>query len=77
MTPEQMRAKSAEKVKQIQGLMEVLQVTVECRERVTPEGFIEKIALFIDREQYPQLPVKEEVTPETNEPETPANTEEN
>ena len=63
MTPEEMRASSAAKVKRIMELMQSLHVRVEARERISQEGFIEKTVFWIDDEQYPspaaETPVSE------------------
>lgn len=67
MTPEQMQARSREKVKQVMDLMKLLQITVEPRERVTREGWIERTLFWSDNEKYPQAPV-EERGPEGAEP---------
>lgn len=53
MSPEEMRAKSADKVKQVTDLMKLLHLTVEAKERVSPEGFIEKMVYWTDSEPYP------------------------
>ena len=52
-----MRAKSSEKVQQVLSLMKVLNITVEARERVNDQGFIEKVVFWIDGENYPAAPV--------------------
>jgi hypothetical protein len=59
ITPEQARALSQQKVKQINDLMQLLHVRMECKEFVTPEGYIEKGVIFIDAENYNII--KEEV----------------
>lgn len=64
MTPEQMRAQSASKVKQITELMKVLHIRVEARQRMSPEGFIENIVFWIDDEKY------KAAEPAAKEPET-------
>jgi hypothetical protein len=53
MTPEEMQASSAAKVKQILELMQSLHVRSEARERISQDGFIEKTVFWIDDEQYP------------------------
>jgi len=58
MTPEQMRAKSAEKVKQVMDLMTSLNLKVEARERIDEGGFIEKLVFWIDNEKYPSPEVE-------------------
>lgn len=47
-----MRERSADKVKQIVELMKVLHLRVEARERVSEQGFIERIVFWIDDEKY-------------------------
>ncbi len=59
MTPEQSRARSAEKVKQVIKMAEMLNLRVEARQRINEMGFIELVAYWIDEEVYPQ-PEKEE-----------------
>lgn len=49
-----MRNSSAAKLRQVTELMKVLHMRVEARERVTENGFIEKVVFWIDDEQYPQ-----------------------
>lgn len=55
MTPEQIRARSVEKVKQVTDLMKLLHLRQECKERVDRDGFIEKQIVFVDDEQYPTV----------------------
>ena len=62
MEPEQMRTRSAEKVKQVLGLMKALHLRYEIKEHVTNDGFIEKTLFWIDEERYPEPPPV--VTPE-------------
>jgi len=52
MTENEARAQSAKKVGQIQELMKALQVEVACKKRITSEGFIEEVVMFIDKEAY-------------------------
>lgn len=52
MTPDQMRERSASKVKQITDMMKILNVRVEARERMDKEGFIDKMVFWIDEEPY-------------------------
>jgi hypothetical protein len=54
MSPDEMRAKSAQKVKQVMELMKVLHLRVDARQRVSPDGFIEGTVFWIDEEKYPQ-----------------------
>lgn len=53
MTPDEMRARSGEKVKQVTSLMEMLHLKVEARERIDEMGFIQKTVFWIDDEKYP------------------------
>ena len=52
MTPQEMRARSGEKVEQVMSLITMLHLRIEVREKVTNEGFIEKIIYWIDEEKY-------------------------
>ncbi len=55
MTEDQMRAKSGEKVKQLQDLAKVLQVSIEAKQRLNAQnGLIELVVQFMDMEQYPK-----------------------
>lgn len=53
MTQKEIQQKSSEKIKQIMDLMKGLEVTVEVRERVDQQGFINKMVYWIDNEKYP------------------------
>lgn len=64
MKPEQMRESSQKKFKQITELMDLLQVTLMPREKITQDGFIEKVVIFTDNEQYPVAPAEPEVPAE-------------
>lgn len=52
MTNDEARTKSAAKVKQVMELMKVLHLRVEAKERISPEGFVEKIVFWVDDENY-------------------------
>jgi len=67
MTPDQMRASSQRKFNQVTDLMRLLQVSFMPREKITPDGFIEKVVVFTDDEKYPSAPV-EERKPEGDQP---------
>lgn len=70
MTPEQMQARSQQKVKQVFDLMKLLHLKVEARERITEQGFIERIVFWVDDEQYPSAtpePAGEKAQEETAE----------
>lgn len=58
MSPEQMKKKSGEKVKQIMGLMATLHLKVEAKQRINDQGFIENLVFWIDDEKYPTEEVK-------------------
>lgn len=58
MIPEQIQAKSSEKVRQVLSFMEALNITVEARERVNAQGFIEKLVFWIDNEKYVPTPIE-------------------
>ncbi len=68
MTPEAMRTRSSEKVRQVTDLMKVLSLRIEARERVNEQGFIEKLVFWIDDEAYaPAEPIGPSgETPETH-----------
>ncbi len=57
-----MRERSASKVKQVMEMMKILHLRVEARERITDQGFVEKLVFWIDDEKYEQSP---EVSGET------------
>ncbi len=67
MTPDEMRAKSAAKVKQILELMKVLEIRAEAKDHISQDGFIEKLVYWIDDEKYPAPPP----APIMVDPETP------
>ncbi len=52
MTEEQMRERSAAKVKQVMEMMKILHLRTEARERINEQGFIEKVVYWMDDEQY-------------------------
>lgn len=56
MKPEEIHASSQAKLKQITDLMALLKMTVEPRERINEQGFIEKTIYWIDHEKYEQHP---------------------
>lgn len=53
MTPQEMQARSSDKVKEVMTLLKTLHLRVEARERMSQDGFIEKIVFWIDDEIYP------------------------
>ncbi len=67
MTPDKMREQSTVKVKQVLDLMKVLNLRIEARERLSQDGFIEKLVFWIDDEKY--VPAAEAVGPATEEKE--------
>lgn len=52
-----MRARSAEKLSQVQGLLTSLQMEAIPKQKISKDGFLELVITFIDREQYPKAPV--------------------
>lgn len=56
MTPQEMQARSKEKVKQMMDLAKVLNLKIEARQRISQEGFIEHVVFWIDEEKYPAMP---------------------
>lgn len=57
MTPEQMQARSKEKVQQVLNLMKTLHLKVEAKQKISPEGFLENQIFWIDDEKYVPAPV--------------------
>jgi hypothetical protein len=55
MTPDKMRARSQQKVAQVTDLMTLLHLRHECKEKLSPEGFIEKVVFWVDDEPYPSI----------------------
>jgi len=53
MTPEEMRASSQKKFNQVTELMALLHVSFVPKQKLTKEGFLEHVVVFIDDEQYP------------------------
>lgn len=60
MSPEQMKQRSGEKVKQVMNLVTALNLQLEARERINDGGFIENVIFWIDNEKYPQPQIEEE-----------------
>jgi len=52
MTDEQIKARSAEKVKQITTLCEQLQIVISAEQMITDKGFIKQVVYYNDNEQY-------------------------
>lgn len=53
MTPDQMRASSQKKFKQVDDLMSLLKVSFTAKDKLMPDGFIERVIVFTDNEEYP------------------------
>lgn len=68
-----MRTKSAGKIKQIQDLMQSLQLTAQPKQVFTKDGFLELTIIYTDREQYPNEPAAptEAKEPEQKDAEAP------
>lgn len=60
MTKEQIKARSQEKVQLINNLLKELQVTIECRKQITPDMFIQDVAMYVDHEKYSVTEEKKE-----------------
>lgn len=76
MTPEQMQARSSEKVKQVLDMMKLLSLKVEAKQRLNPEtGFIELMVYWTDSEKYPEAAPAEEAPQAEAAPEAPAEVE--
>jgi len=67
MTKQEIDAKTNEKVKQINDLCKLLQITISAEEVMTESGFIKKVVYYLDNEKYPE-PVKEETIMDTADP---------
>lgn len=64
MTPEEMQKRSNEKVAQINSLMNMLHIEVKAKDRIMPDGYIERVVVFIDHENYPPKEEKKNEEPE-------------
>ena len=53
MTPEEMKAKSAEKAAKVQALCNELKVELVPQEILTTDGIIKKVIFYVDHEVYP------------------------
>lgn len=58
-----MQKTSSAKVKKVLEMMKLLHLRVEAREKMNPQGFIERIVFWVDDEQYP---LKEETPAEAS-----------
>lgn len=54
MTPDQIKAKAEEKIKQIQVLLSALHINMRAVDKINDDGIIEKIVIFRDMEDYPK-----------------------
>jgi len=54
MTDEQIKAKSAEKVKAITTLCNQLQIVISSEQVITDKGFIKQVVYYTDNEKYAQ-----------------------
>lgn len=63
MDPKEMQRRSSEKVKQVIDLMRSLHLSVEARQKLSPQGFLENTVFWLDSEKYP---ASDEVIPTTN-----------
>lgn len=59
MTPDEMRASSQKKFQQVTELMDLLKVSFTAKDKVTKDGFIERVIVFTDDEKYPTVPPPE------------------
>ena len=53
MTPQEIQAKTGEKVAKIKELMKELQITVTGEQAVMENGLIKNVVYYLDNEQYP------------------------
>jgi hypothetical protein len=54
MSKDEINAKTSEKVKQIQDLCKLLQITMTAEEAITENGIIKKVIYYLDNEKYPE-----------------------
>lgn len=52
MTKQQVQEKTKEKIEKIMKFLKELQVTYSAEEKITPDGYIKKVVLFSDNEEY-------------------------
>ena len=63
MTPQEIKAKTDAKVKQVTDLCDLLKLSLSAEEVVTPSGIIRKVIYYLDMEEYPKkLEVQHEDT---------------
>ncbi len=60
MTPEEISKRSKEKVDQLKKLMVELSISVDAKERIDQNGFVERVVVFIDTEKYSPVIQKED-----------------
>lgn len=60
MTPEEISKRSKEKVDQLKKLMMELSISVDAKERIDQNGFVERVVVFIDTERYSPVIQKED-----------------
>ena len=58
MTPQEMQAKTAEKVEKVKKLCEELQITLSAEQVVLENGMIKGVIYYLDGEKYPQKEVE-------------------
>lgn len=73
MTPEEIKAKTDAKVKQITDLCTLLKISFSAEEVMLPSGLIKKVVYYVDMEEYPKkLEVKHDETNQEDVGDTPA-----
>ncbi len=60
MTPEEISKRTKEKVDQLKKLMVELSISVDAKERIDQNGFVERVVVFIDTEKYSPVIQKED-----------------
>lgn len=70
MEPQEMRESSQKKFMQLTNLLQLLQVTLVAKQKITQDGFVEMVVVFNDNERYPEVPAT--VVPENTAPEVVA-----
>ncbi len=53
MTPDEIKKRTEEKVTQVKKLCAELSLSLYGKQRLTPDGYIENVAYFLDTENYP------------------------
>jgi hypothetical protein len=68
MTPEEMKAKTAEKVEKVKALCQELQLVLQAEQAVLDNGLIKNIIYYMDTEEYPKKVEVVHEAPHSDEP---------